>query len=97
MVLKKKLKKKKQVEETTIDDLAIIIGKGFEHVEGRLNSLEQGIEEFKEENSLEHERMRRENYLEHEEMKLRLDNAVHRFELVELQKRVGILEGRAMV
>ncbi|MCK5122869.1 MAG: hypothetical protein KAQ87_01855 [Candidatus Pacebacteria bacterium] len=95
MVLKKNLKKKKQakIKETTIDDLAIMIGKGFKHVEGRINSLEREQEKTKEEIK----EFRRENYLEHEEMKIRFDNVAHRFELVELQKRVGVLEGRAMV
>ena len=93
MVLKKNLKKKKQVKKTTVDDLAITIGSGFEHVDKRfeqvdmrLNSLERGQEE-----------MKRENTLEHDEIKVRLDNVAYRFELVELQKRGEVLERRAMV
>lgn len=72
---------KKKKRETTIDDLAVMIGKGFnemkesntrEHREigKRLDSLDQG----------------------HEEIKLSLNNVAYRFELVELQKRVEILE-----
>jgi len=80
------LKKKKQTKKTTSDDLAMMIGKGFEHVDKRLDSLEQG-----------HKEMKRENTLEHDEIKTRLDNVAYRFELVELQKRVEILEKRAMV
>ena len=81
------LKKKKQTKKTTTtDDLAMMIGKGFEHVDKRLDSLEQ-----------EHKEMKRENALEHDEIKTRLDNVAYRFELVELQKRVEILERRALV
>ena len=84
MVIKKKKK------ETTIDDLAIMIGKGFEDVGERIESL-------KESNAQEHEGMGRKlNSLEQgqEDIKIRLDNVAYRFELVELQKRVEVLERR---
>jgi len=73
-------------ENITINDLAIMVAKGFEEtakkadmdrrfdgVNARLDKLEQG----------------------HEEIKLRLDNVAYRFELVELQKRVELLEKKA--
>ncbi len=47
----------------------------FDHIEKRMDTLEQG----------------------HEEIKLRLDNVAYHFELVELQRRVEILEKRAGV
>ena len=81
------LKKKKQTKKTTIDDLAMMIGRGF-------NETGERIETLREENALEHGKMKRENTLEHDEMKTRLDNVAYRFELVELQKRVEILERR---
>jgi len=73
------LKKKKK--DTTIDDLAIMINKGFEtadksvtkrfdKIDKRLDVLERG----------------------QEDVKLRLDNVAYRFELKELESRVDILE-----
>ena len=65
------------MKKITTDNLAVMIKKGFDHmdesfkqVEGRLDCLEKG----------------------QEEIKLKLDNVAYRFELVELQKRVEILE-----
>jgi len=64
-------------KETTTDDLAVMINRGFEQtredfkqVDKRLGSLENG----------------------QEEIKLSLNNVAYRFELVELQKRVERLE-----
>ena len=78
MVIKKKKKK-----ETTIDDLAVMINSGFN--------------ELKESNDREHKEMGKKlNSLEQgqEDIKIRLDNVAYRFELVELQKRVEVLERR---
>lgn len=65
------------MKKITIDNLAVMIKKGFDHMDEnfkqadeRLNCLEKG----------------------QEEIKLKLDNVAYRFELVELQKRVEILE-----
>jgi len=69
-------------KETTIEDLAVMVAKGFENtstkadiarVEKRLDILEDG----------------------QEQIKLKLDNVAYRFELIELQKRVDLLEKRA--
>ena len=76
---------KKKKKETTISDLAVMINNGFN--------------EIKESNEREHEEMGKKlNSLEQgqEEIKIRLDNVDYRFELVELQKRVEILEKRSM-
>ena len=74
---------KKKKKETTIDDLAVMINSGFN--------------EIKESNAQEHKEMGRKlNSLEQgqEDIKVRLDNVAYRFELVELQKRVEVLEKR---
>lgn len=74
---------KKIDRKITIDDLAIMVKKGFDNmgedmnrgfgtINKRMDLLEQG----------------------HEEIKLRLDNVAYRFELVELQKRVETSEKR---
>ena len=74
------IKKKK---ETTINDLAVMINNGFN--------------EIKESNVRDHKEIgKRLNSLEQgqEDIKIRLDNVAYRFELVELQKRVEVLEKR---
>lgn len=86
---------KTKKQKTTIDDLAIMVKKGFDEVNSKIDSVKTELKEFKEVNRLDHEEMKETNRLEHEEIKLRLDNGAHRFELVELQKRVQILEKRA--
>ncbi|MDP2933988.1 MAG: hypothetical protein Q8N81_07745 [bacterium] len=75
------MKKSKRVKNTTIDDLAILVAKGFEstatkddiaRLDRRMDTLEHG----------------------QEDIKLKLDNVAYRFELVELQRRVALLEKR---
>jgi len=77
---------KKNGKKTSINDLAIMVnrgfnsvtenmGKRFDSVEKQLNNLEQG----------------------QEAIRLRLDNVAYRFELVELQKRVDVLEKKVGV
>lgn len=98
MILKKK-------KETTIDDLAMSMEKGFKKADKRLettvNSLaamiSKGFNEMKESNAREHKEMAASNEREHEEIKLSLNNVAYRFELVELQKRVEVLERRVRV
>ena len=77
MVIKKKKK------ETTIDDLALMVAKGFGNMDHRMDSLDQGQKEIA-----------RNNSIEHDDIKIRLDNVAYRFELVELRKRVEVLERR---
>lgn len=75
---KEKIVKKK----TTIDDLAIMIGKGFSHVDKRFEQVDKRLSSLGE---------------GQEDIKMKLDNVAYRFELVELQKRVEILERRVGV
>jgi len=82
-----RVKKKK---ETTTDDLAIIIGKGFNHVDKQFGEIGKKISKV--ENDLND--LAKSNAREHEEIKLRQDEVPYRFELVELQKRIEILERR---
>ena len=77
-----KVKKKK---ETTVDDLAMMINNGFN--------------EMKENNAREHKEIGEKlNSLEQgqDDIKIRLDNVAYRFELVELQRRVEVLERRSI-
>jgi len=78
MVLKNK--KRKIVKETTIDDLAIMIGKGFAHVDKRFEETNKRIDILTKDNAREHKEMIKNNAREHKEMKvsierLRADNA----------------------
>ena len=70
--MEKGFKRSDERLEAAIDNLALITGKGFEHVDERMDFLEQG----------------------QEDIKMRLDNVAYRFELVELQRRVEVLEKR---
>lgn len=72
---------KKKKDKITVSDLALMIGKGFEQVDKHMDSLEQGQKEAIKSNTQ-----------EHEAMQMKLDNVAYRFELVELQQRVEILE-----
>ena len=76
-----KTKKKKIIQ---LDDLAVMVKDGFDQVDKRFDQVDKRF-----------------NHLEkvvdtlekgQEEIKLRLDNVAYCFELVELQKRVEILE-----
>lgn len=75
-------KAKTTKKKTTIDDLAIMIGKGFSHVDERFEQVDKRL------SSLENGQ---------EDIKMKLNNVAYRFELVELQKRVEILERRVRV
>jgi len=76
--------------ESTTNNLALMIGKGFEDMSERIESLRK-------ENAQEHKEMIASNARDHEDMALRLDNVAYRFELVELKKRVEVLEKKAKV
>lgn len=69
-----------------IDDLAGMVQRGFAETAKNSNRIENNLSLLSENNTR-----------EHEEIKLRLDNVAYRFELVELQKRVEVLEKRAGV
>ncbi len=83
---------KKKKRETTIDDLAVMIGKGFNEMGGKISEVSERISKV--ENSL--NSFVKSNTREHEELKLRQDEVPYRFEFVELEKRVEILERRAV-
>ena len=63
--------------KTTIDDLAIMVKGGFDAMDGRFDKMENKLEVLEQ---------------GQEEIKLRLDNVAYRFELVELQRRVELVE-----
>jgi hypothetical protein len=73
----------KNPKNTTLDGLAIMVKNGFDDLQGQINNgfsaVKTDTKELKE---------------GQEEIKLRLDNVAYRFELVELQKRVDLLEKR---
>ena len=81
----------------TINDLAVMIGKGFNEMGERINVVSEKIEFLKESNEREHREMIKSNTREHEELKLRQDEVPYRFEFVELEKRVNRLERRSLV
>lgn len=74
-------------KNVTIDDLARMVKSGFDSVDKRFDGVDGkfiGIE-------------KRLDNLERgqEDIKLRLDNVAYRFELLELQRRVELLEKKA--
>jgi len=81
---------KNKVKKITIDELAMMTKRGFDEVgEG----MKQGFATVNNNIHI----LSENNTREHEDIKLRLDNVAYRFELVELQKRVEVLEKRAGV
>ncbi|MFH1535564.1 MAG: hypothetical protein ABIC96_00630 [Patescibacteria group bacterium] len=74
--------------ETAINGLALMIGKGFEHVDKRISSLDRRMDSLEQGQ----ENIIKSNAREHEELKLRQDEVPYRFEFVELEKRVEVLE-----
>lgn len=78
----------KEIKKITIDELALMTKRGFdevgENIKKGFETVNNNIRNFSENNAR-----------EHEELKLRLDNVAYRFELVELQKRVEVLEKKA--
>ena len=71
-------------KKTTIDDLAVMMKKGFDGVDENLVQLKKGMnEQF---SKLE---------VGQEDIKLRLDQAAYRFEMQALEKRVEVLEKKA--
>jgi len=84
---------KKQSKKVSMEDLAGMVQRGFaettkkidlDRVKGDLDGVKNSLRVLSENNTR-----------EHEEIKLRLDNVAYRFELVELQKRVEVLEKKA--
>ena len=77
---------KKRVKKTraTIDDLAVMVKKGFDHMDERFNQHDKRFDAVDKRLDIIDQ--------DHEDIKLRLGNVAYRFELVELERRVGILE-----
>lgn len=72
-------------QKINLDSLAGMVKTGFDEIGDKLKNLrKQNAEEHKQ------------NTREHEEIKMRLDNVAYRFELVELQKRVELLEKKVL-
>lgn len=98
------LKNKK--EKISMDDLALMIGKGFEHVDQRLDAMDKRMCSMDQRFDKMDERfdkmdgklddMDRSNNQAHENAGLRLNEMAYRFELTDLKKRVEILEKRAI-
>lgn len=80
-------------ENVTLDDLAMMVQKGFDHVDKRFAAIDKRFDEV--DNRFE-KIEKKLDLLERgqEDIKLRQDNCVYRFELKELDRRVGILERR---
>lgn len=97
--MKKQIKKNKQ---TTIDDLALMVKKGFDGVNGeankRFNQVDERFEKIDRKLNKIDERFdgmdERLVSLEkgQEEIKMKLDNVVYRTEFIELQRRIEVLE-----
>ncbi len=75
---------KKPRKNITLDDLAAMVAGGFSDLTNGMNSRFDAVE--KDVKELQNGQ---------EQIKLRLDNVAYRFELVELQRRVVLLERRA--
>jgi len=80
----KKIKKTKGV---TIDALAGMVKKGFDHMDERFNQVDKRLDQ--------HEKRFEDLEQGQEEIKLKLGDVAYRFELVELERRVNILERKA--
>ena len=93
--------KKKKI---TIDDLAMMTKRGFDEIGESIKRGFEGVGKRFEEVDKRFEGVNNNirilsdnNAREHEDLKLRLDNVAYRFELVELQKRVEVLEKKTGV
>jgi len=69
-----------------VDDLAAIVKRGFDETGEKIEEIKNEVKSLREANTR-----------EHEAITLRLDNVAYRFELVELQKRVDVLEKKVGV
>ena len=73
---------KKLKKNITLDDLAGMVANGFSEMNDHFGVMEKRMKVSED---------------GQEQIKLRLDNVAYRFELVELQRRVELLEKRAGV
>lgn len=86
--MNKKIRKTKGV---TIDALAGMVKKGFDHMDERFNQHDKRFDILEKRFDILEKRF---DILsqDHEDIKLRLGNVAYRFELAELERRVNILE-----
>lgn len=70
--------------KNAIEELAIITKHGFDGVGEKFDKVDKRFD-----------KLEKTNTREHEEMSLKLDNVAYRFELVELKKRVEVLEKKS--
>lgn len=84
-------------KKVTMDDLAVMVKRGFDETGEKIEEVKKEVKNLGETNAREHQIMTENNTREHESIKLRLDNVAYRFELVELQKRVDVLEKKVGV
>jgi len=79
---------KKPKKNISLDQLAAMVAEGFEHTASKEGQVKLEVKVDKLETRM--------NRLEQgqEEIKLRLDGVAYRFELMDLQKRVQLLEKR---
>ncbi|MFA6096740.1 MAG: hypothetical protein WC788_03890 [Candidatus Paceibacterota bacterium] len=82
------MNKKKSNKGTTTEELALMIGKGFEHMDSRIDKIDNELEKVE----MKLDNLENINMRDHEDIKMRLDNVAYRFELVALEKRVERLE-----
>jgi len=73
-------------KKITMNDLAIMVKNGFDETGNKIEEVKKEVKDLRETNAR-----------EHEAIMLRLDNVAYRFELVELQKRVDVLEKKVGV
>lgn len=76
-----------------MEDLAGMVQRGFGSMDDRFFKVDEGFNEVNKNLHI----LSENNAKEHEDIKLRLDNVAYRFELVELQKRVEVLEKKTGV
>jgi len=79
-------------KKITMENLATMVKRGFDETGEKIEDVKKEVKNLGETNAREHQIMTGNNTREHESIKLRLDNLAPRFELVELQKKVDVLE-----
>jgi len=84
------MKAKEKNKKITVDKLAGMVQNGFVEV---VNEMRQGFAEVNKNIRV----LSENNTRDHEAIKLRLDNKADRFEIIELDKRVVVLEKKAVV
>jgi len=79
-------------KKMTIDELAGMIKGEFDNIGGEIKGVKEEIKGIKSEMA----KGFKESKDDHEKLELKMSNVAYRFELVELQKRVELLEKRVL-